>query len=341
MKKRQKQRKVILYVCSAVTVLVLIVALVAGLLMKKQNAAVVQKAEGGQNGNVDPLEEWGYTVNYDGKRYTRKDRMTVCLFMGVDDRVSESQKLLIGNGARADTLLLLILDNGQQTTKVVEISRDTMTMVDVFNREGRKAYSGEMQINMQFAFGDSMSRSSQLTKQTVSRLLNGIRIDSYFALTIDGISAVIDELGGITLTMNEDYTEIDEQYKKGATVFMDGQMVERFVRQRDTEESGSNETRMTRQAWFIREFFNWAQDGRNLNYETFLDVLSPYLETDMDADSLKAVTSYKLDEDIVKLPGENHEGTYHDEFVIDDEGVQRLLLGLLYDEADDDDGLQI
>lgn len=330
---KRRQKKIALYVCSAAIVFALIAALLIGLLLKKQNAAAVQRAAGEQSGNTDSLEEWGYTVEYDEKRYTRKDRMTVCLFMGVDDRVSEAQELLIGNGARADTLLLLILNHAQHTTKVVEISRDSMTMVDVFNREGRKAYSGEMQINMQFAFGDSMARSSQLTKQAVSRLLNGVRIDSYFAMTIDGISTVIDELGGITLTMNEDYTEIDERYEKGATVFMDGKMVERFVRQRDTEESGSNETRMTRQAWFIREFFDWAQDGRNLDYETFLDILSPYLETDMDADSLKAVTSYKLDENIVKLPGENHEGAHHDEFYIDEEAVRRLLLELLYDEA--------
>ena len=74
---------------------------------------------------------------------------------------------------------------------------------------GEKLGKEKGQIALQYAYGDGGRKSCWLTKNAVSELLYGVKIDAYLAMTIEGIAKATDLIGGVTLTVPEDYTDID------------------------------------------------------------------------------------------------------------------------------------
>lgn len=317
---------------------VVIVAAAVGLIVakvttNKGNSSIPQSQTGA---DVDE-SDWGNRLTYKGKNYRRNENIKTVLFLGVDRDSAveipqnENGAGQIGNGGRSDAIILFLINDETQTTTMLTVSRDTMTEVDVYDIKGDYAFSGEMQINMQHAFGDSPSKSLNLTKRTVSELLYGIRIDGALSLTMDGIRKVVDLVDGITLTMPEDYSYIDERYTEGATLTLDGEEMEHFIRYRDTNESGSNEERVRRQSWLIGAVF---QDLKAKGAMTFLQQLidsnPDYLETDCDAELLKTMSRYPISDTKYKVPGSVKEGERHDEYYVDEEALQDLIVELLY-----------
>ena len=275
-------------------------------------------------------EDWNSVIEYQGETWKINNRLTTVLFMGIDSKASVESHNTVGNGGRADTILLFVLNKDTETMQLIQISRDTMTEVDVYDDDRDLIYSGVMQLTMQYAFGDSATRSCMLMKKTVSELLYGIDIDDYCALTIDGMGSIVDAMGGITVTLEDDWTDISPSYTKGATVTMDSAAVERFVRYRDIEVTGSNDTRMERQAWFLQELFHQMASKGGNELLSLYDAAGRDLTTDMDAETIRNMAKYTLDENTVKLPGHTVEGDLHDEYYLDEEALQDLLVNTFY-----------
>lgn len=277
------------------------------------------------------------TVVLDGKTYRRRTDLKTVLFLGVDDTETvEAEGIQVGNRGRADAIVLFVLDTTAKTIQAVAISRNTMTEVDVYKGNGDLAYSGVMQINMQYAFGDSPSRCNFLVKRTVSELLYDVRIDGCLSMTMEGIAVIVDGMGGITLTMPRDYTEIDERYTAGATVTMDGAAAERFARYRDTSIRGSAEDRLERQSWFVHTMFRQLKEQGNMEerLDWMLETAEEYIETDLDAETIKMLANYEMLDETKKVPGTNVAGKLFDEYYVDEEALQALILALFYKPAD-------
>lgn len=271
------------------------------------------------------------TVLRDGVAWKYNSRLRTVLFMGVDTRESGEEKIGVGSNGRSDTLLLFVIDPDSETIRLITISRDTITKVDVYDRDRNYLFSGNMQLTMQYSFGDSPARSCQLVKKKVSSaILFDLPIHYHCSLTLDGILAASELVGGVTVTLEEDWTDIDPAYTAGSTVTLRGEKLERFLRYRDTDASGSNDVRMKRHGWFIRQLF--AQMGRlgSAGMELLLEKLDPYLETDLDGDTIKQLASYTLLDEILNIPGETVQGKAHDEYHIDREACKEMLLDVYY-----------
>ncbi len=273
-------------------------------------------------------------ITYNGKSYTYKSGITTLLFMGVDQHEPVEANGYEGTGGRSDCLILYIIDSNNQTTKMLEISRDTMVNVAVYDVEGEYALDMEMQITMQYAFGDGANKSCRLTKEAVSELLYGIPIDNFLSMNIDGIATVTDAIGGVTIEIPEDYTQIDPSFVKGITVTLDGRLAEKYVRTRDVTVTGSNDQRMERQMQFVKALVAQLQDSSNgvSVYKNLLEQASPYLVTDMDSEDMFALARYSLDEKECKVPGETVAGLANDEYHVDEDALKSLIVELFYDE---------
>lgn len=275
-------------------------------------------------------ESMGRTIEQDGVTWRYNTRLRTVLFMGVDTRAGAENKIGIGNNGRSDTLLLFVIDPDHESVQLITISRDTMTKVDVYDRDRNYLFSGKMQLTMQYSFGDSAARSCQLVKSKISDLLYDLPINYHCSLTLDGILAASDLLGGIKLTLEDDWTDIDPTYTAGSTITLKGEQLERFLRYRDTDVSGSNDVRMSRHGWFIRQLFSQMGTVGSAGVEMLLDKLDPYLETDLDADTIKQLTSYHLSDEILKVPGETIRGKAHDEYYVDEEACKQMILDVFY-----------
>lgn len=185
-------------------------------------------------------------VVYNGVTYEYNKELETLLFLGVDKQESEFAEHSSGWGGQADCILLFIMDPGQKTITTLQVSRDTMVDIDIYSEGGDKIATEKGQITLQYAYGDGKTRSCWLMEQAVSKLLYGTEIDGYFAMNLEGFSKATDLVGGVELTVPEDYTKIDPAFQKGATVTLDGKLAEKYVRSRDTETLGSNNDRMER-----------------------------------------------------------------------------------------------
>ena len=150
-----------------------------------------------EEADAQPAEQsGGRYITYNGKEYRRDQNVQAMLLMGVDAESTAQVGVQTGDAGQADSLNLLILNNEEKTAKILQISRDSAVDIDVYDESGRKVMSTEGQICLQYAFGDSREKSCRLTVQKAEELLGGIDIDSYLALTLDGIRAAVDAAGG-------------------------------------------------------------------------------------------------------------------------------------------------
>lgn len=268
-------------------------------------------------------------VTYNGKKYEYNYDLRNILFIGVD----RSEGLNVqeaGQGGQADSLILLSMDKANETTTLLEISRESMVDIKIYDADGRFLTKERAQIALQYAYGDGEKRSCQLMKETVSQLLYEIPVHSYVAMGIDGIAAVTDLMGGVRITIPKDYTHIDPAFEKGAEIVMDGKQAEKYVRYRDTSVSGSNNERMERQTQFLEALAIQLQGKDTSWYQQMFLETEEYVLTDMSIEEMERLSAYEVKEPIEVLPGEVKQGEEHDEFVVDNEKLQEMVIKVFY-----------
>ena len=121
---------------------------------------------------------------------------------------------------------------------------------------------------------------------------------------MSGIVPIVDQIGGVTMTVPEDYTAIDPVFVQGSTITLNGELTEKYIRSRDTSVLGSNEQRMERQTQFVQallEKVKSTEDGGNSMLRQFWQVGQPYITTDLSLDMLEKVASYDMNPEILKF----------------------------------------
>lgn len=331
-KNTNKNKKILIYVFIGLVMSCLIGT--TGYLMLKQRqenqeaAAAAAEMSKRLNNDSSTTKQAAGSVVYQGETYEYNTDLKTILFLGVDKHGDLTGNEVYGKNGQSDCLLLLVMNTKNRTTEVIEISRDTMTDVDVYSLEGNFVRTITAQIATQYSYGDGEKRSCQFTKGVVSNLMKGIPIRNYVALDISGISAIVDSMGGIKITVPEDYTSVDAAFVKGSDLTLNGTLAEKYVRYRDINTFGSNNQRMERQTQFIRALFSQLK-GQD-SYDGILEVANPYMVTDMDIDTLKSLSDYEMNEEIHKVIGEDRAGQEHDEYYVDETALYELILDIFY-----------
>ena len=234
-------------------------------------------------------------VTVDGKKYRLNTDIQTILFMGIDKEAKAEINNSPGENGQSDSLNLLILNNAEKTAKILQISRDSMVDIDIYGVAGDKLMTEPGQIALQYAYGDGEERSCLLTAEKVSDLLYGIRVNSYCSLTLEGMVRATDAIGGITLTVPEDYTAIDSAFSKGAVVELNGELAEKYVRTRDINVLDSNVQRMERQSQFMNALIEKLRSIEDKNqYVSIYQDMEQYMVTDLTVDEIMKLSEYCL-----------------------------------------------
>ncbi len=191
-------------------------------------------------------------VEYNGRTYAEKTNLTTILLMGID-RTAEIQSAGARQGGQADTLLLLVIDHSNKVINQLQIDRDTITPVEMLGVLGNPVGTSEMQISLSHGFGRTDTACCENTVKAAENLLEGIVINYYMALNMDAIGKLNDVLGGVTVTLQDDFSDADPAMVKGATLQLTGDQAEIYLRARMSVGSGTNEERMARQRVFLNK----------------------------------------------------------------------------------------
>lgn len=329
MKKTEDKTKRLLFILAVLAVIAAAGAIYVGVQSKKAE----EKRE--VSANTESTDSSSY-ITYNGKKYQYNSDLRTMLFLGVDKDEVVTVRENTGRSGQSDCLILLVLDTENKKTTLLEISRDSMADIKIYGIDGDYMATETAQIATQYAYGDGEKRSCQLTRNAVSNLLYDIPVHDYLSLNMAGIVPIVDQIGGVTITITEDQTAIDPVLVPGATVTMDGILAEKYIRSRDTSVLGSNEQRMERQTQFVQallEKIKSTEDGGNAMLHQFWQAGQPYITTDLSLNMLEKISSYDMDPQILKVPGEVQAGAEHDEFHVDDAELQELIIRIFYREV--------
>lgn len=283
-------------------------------------------------------EDKQLTIN--GHTYRQRTNLTTILFMGIDqsdDAASVPAYLKYLSGGQADFLRLMVIDPLEKTIAQIEIDRDTMTPITVLGTVGAKLGYRTMQICLSHSFGDGQEESCGYTVEAVANLLYNVPVKYYAAMNLDGISVINDMLGGVTVTLEDDFSLIDPAMTKGTTLTLVGDQAETFVRGRRSVGVGTNEARMVRQQQYISQMLELLNDRVHSSSEfigSLFDELSPYLCTNMNRAQM--INEAWTAKDYTRIPVTSIQGVHqvgtdgYMQFLPDEASLEQVLLDVFY-----------
>lgn len=319
----------------AVVILLFVIALLCALYaggryLEKQNERPETRSA------YKPLHQTGNVIEVNGERYTQRGKITTILLMGID-HPSGTQPSGYRNGGQADFLRLIVIDDEMKRVSQLAIDRDTMTPITVLGVLGNRAGTRVAQISLSHGFGDGREQSCELTKDAVSKLLLNTKIDFYLAMSMDGITALNDAVGGVTVTLEDDFSAQDPAMTRGTTFTLMGKQAEIYVRSRMSVGSGTNAERMARQQQYINQLIRLVDERAHENREyigELFDALKPYLITNLSRGRMinEAWASRDYARQPLHTPGGQHvvDADGFMAFYVDEAELQQMTLELFY-----------
>ena len=276
-------------------------------------------------------------VKYDGEYFVPKKGLQTILIMGLDKYERPEASIAYTNTMQSDFLLLAVIDEGAGQCELLHLNRDTMTEIQRLGFGGADTGKFVGQLALAHTYGSGGSDSCLNAVKAVSHLLGGVKIDHYMTLTMDGVGKINDLVGGVTVTMLEDFSELDPAMKKGETVTLKGEQALLYVRTRQGIGDQSNLSRMERQRQYLEAFYGKLMEA-NRKIDGFLS--SSLLKVNDDFESDCTVNQLDALSDVLEtcevnpirtIDGQAVQGEEFMEFYVNEESLQETIIRLFYE----------
>lgn len=198
----------------------------------------------------------------------------------------------------SDSMLMLRFNPEDKKLNVLSIPRDTRTLV-----EGH----GVTKINAANAEG-----GPALSAQSVSELLNGVPVDRYVRINVQGVEKLVDAIGGVTVYVPKDMKYQDDSQHlyinlKAGKHHLNGNQALQFLRFRYDENGDIG--RIQRQQLLMRAVMEQALNPAILpRMPKILSVIQSHIDTNLTLEELMALVSFGVRTDranvqMLMLPG--------------------------------------
>ncbi len=346
-KKRMKKSKKILLIIFIVFLSLVVVGCSSvailwfsgkgSLLTDKDDVEIIKPQE-----NVEAEIYDDNTVFYKDSVYSFNENITTILCMGID----EENTSVIGHSGQSDAIFLLAIDTQTGKTTVIGIPRDSMVDVDMYSSSGSFIGVEKTQVCLAFAYGDSKDGSCKNVARSVSRLLCGMPINSYFAMDYKSIEVLHRAVGTIRVTLNEDMklptssNNGSKIFKKGTTLNLHSYQAIPFLQSRNQTTTNAAYLRMERQLEYLKSYsaaaINKTKSDITFPVKLYNKVLSNSI-TDINAAKVTYLTSavvgsrQNVSLEFKQLSGEYKKGDDgFAELYIDETEVFELVLSIFY-----------
>ncbi len=276
------------------------------------------------------------TIVKDGVEYFPRQDITVLMLVGIDRTGPVEASPSYNNTGAADMVALAIFDETNETYNVLMLNRDTVLEMPVLGLNGQAAGTATAQLALAHTYGSGLRDSCENTKTAVSNFLHGIEIDHYLSMNMDTVTLLTDAVGGVRVTVTEDFSAVDPTIPMGE-VTLNGNQAFNFVQNRKNVGAQMNVSRMERQKSYIRGFMD-ALGGKLKSASFVTDTyakIEDHIVTNTTVSGLNSMLSRYADytlEEIVTPEGENLQVNGYMEFHADEEKLTDLTLRLFYSE---------
>ena len=275
------------------------------------------------------------TIVRDGVEYFPRQDITVVMVLGIDQYGPVQSSNYYRNKGSADSVMLLIFDETEKTCTVLYLNRDTMLDMDVLGVRGEYAGTAYGQLALAHTYGTGLEDSCENVKNTLMNFIHGLTIDYYVAMNMDAIPVLNDSVGGVTVTVVDDFSKVNPSITMGELTLRGDQVID-YVRTRKDVGDQKNLTRMERQKEYVDAFLEvlYAKAGEDAGFLlSVYEQVAPYLVTDCSANTLSGMVSRYADFTVtgaVIPEGENIVVDGHYQFHVDQEKFDELILDLFY-----------
>lgn len=282
-------------------------------------------------------------LDYNGKRYVYNKDMYNVLLMGIDSEKNPDEAA--GSHDQCDVLVLAALDLKQNKMTLISLSRDIVCDIELVDAAGEHVGLKKTHLALAYAYGDGQKGSCEVTRDAVSNIFYGLPIQSYGAYYLNGIEALNDAAGGVTVNLIWDYpfpvcegAERLTEDLEGTDVTLNGAEARAYIQMRDENRVDSNELRMRRQKQYMISLLSKVKNQVASNPVSVLklyDAVDDYVITDLGLSEISYLATQAVGMDftgdIRSLAGElilNEENMA--ELHVDQQALYELMLEVFY-----------
>ena len=284
-------------------------------------------------------------VTIGGVKCKKRNNIETYLFVGIDaDGKVDDMEVDADSYNRCDVIRVLVIDKTNDTYIMLPINRDTVTQIRTYAEDGEDLGLGECQIAMAPTTGTEEQRVENVV-EAVSLLLGGQRIDGYAMFNIDSIGLLNDLVGGVTVTIEDDFSEADPTLVMGETITLNKSQAETYVRGRMSVGDGENTSRMRRQETYIsglkEKMIEKSKADEGFAWKIY-NTLTDYMQTDMTGnDFSKIAKALIMNEDLgtLEIKGDFQVDELEwVEFIPDEDSLNEIIRTLYYQEVEEQTG---
>ena len=275
------------------------------------------------------------TIERNGIEYFPRQDITVVMVLGIDQYGPMVSSESYRNTGSADSVMLLVFDETEKNCTVLYLNRDTMVDMDVLGLNGELIGTDYGQLALAHTYGTGMEDSCVNVKNTLMNFMHGLNIDYFVSMGMDAIPILNDAVGGVTVTVTEDFSEVNPSITMGQLTLRGDQVLD-YVQTRKGVGDQKNVTRMQRQREYVDAFLAALYEKAQLETEFMVSVydeVSDYIVTDCSVNTLSAMLDRYADFTVagaVTPEGENVVIDGHYQFHVDEEKLDALILEIFY-----------
>ena len=279
-------------------------------------------------------DELSKTITWDGADYFPRQDITVIMVLGIDQYGKVEASHHYRNGGAADSIMLLIFDETEKACTVLYLNRDTMLDMDVLGVKGEYAGTTHGQLALAHTYGTGLEDSCINVKNTIENFLHGLAIDYYVAMNMDVIPMLNDFVGGVTVTVVDDFSKVNPSITMGELTLQGDQVID-FVRTRKDVGDQKNATRMERQKEYVYHFLQTLNKNafKSTDIIRMYEQIAPYIVTDCTIDVLSSLYERYADFSVNGVTTPEGESVVVDgyyEFHTDETRLEELIIELFY-----------
>ncbi|WP_405990250.1 LCP family protein [Streptomyces sp. NBC_00986] len=242
------------------------------------------------------------------------------LILGSDSRAGANAKLNTGkvSGARSDTALVMHIPEGRKKAVAISIPRDTLVTRPECTRSNGSSVASAKRV----MFNSIYSQVGPACVVKTVEQMSGIRMDHYVEVDFAGFKDLVDAIGGVTVTVDEDIHDTSSGLDLTAgTHRLNGTQSLEFVRTRHGIGDGSDLGRIGLQQKFMLALLTEIQKqdllGSPVKAYKIADQLTAALTTDSELASLTKLAEF----------GRSLNG-------VDPSTMETIMLPVAYDKVD-------
>lgn len=278
-------------------------------------------------------------IEVDGVKYVPKKNIETYLFMGIDN-MDKVKKVTGYEGAgRCDVIMLMVRDLSDGTFKTMAIDRNTIVDQDTLEPDGTYVATAPAQLALAHENGDGMEMSCENVVKAVSNFLGGQKIDGYAAVNMGAIGTINNLAGGVTVTIEDDFSKVDKTMKKGETIKLTDEQAVHYVHDRYDVGDETNTQRMKRQEQYKQGLMDnlAAKCNEDNSYPfTIYEGLGDYMVTNINEQKFSKLALLVLKDKntgTVSITGtEDLDELGYAEVIPDQDSLQHAIVELFYRE---------